>query len=138
MRARIAAIPPAKPIPDPTALPVAAFFVADAVVEVDDMDMDVDVVEVAFVQTTASGTVTPAVAQIDLAYATAAVWSEALQAPVRQHAMPLRKPALLHIQPMLRDGQPAMPSPVVYFVTHGCYRSEMVSRGQFNSTTWSL
>lgn len=48
-------------------------------------------------QTTESGTVTPAVVQICLAYVTARAWSDSVQAPVRQHAMLPRKLWLLQI-----------------------------------------
>ncbi len=53
-------------------------------------------------QTTASGTVTPAVVQICLAYRTAAAWSDALQAAARQQATLLRKLELLQMHLMSR------------------------------------
>jgi hypothetical protein len=71
-------------------------------------------------QTTASGTVTPWVVQNDLAKATACAWSDALHAPARQHAMPLRKPALLHMHLASRLPQPPMEEPEVNCVTQDC------------------
>jgi hypothetical protein len=71
-------------------------------------------------QTTWSGTATPWVVQICLAYATAAVWSAALHAEARQQAMLLRKLVLLHMH--LASMAPHVPMllPDVNFVTQAC------------------
>lgn len=67
-------------------------------------------------QVTAEGTVTPWAAQNFEAYSTAEAWSEALQAPTRQQAMPLRKFLSAQMQAALMEEQLPMLPPVVNFV----------------------
>lgn len=73
--------------------------------------------------TTLSGVLTPAVEQICWANETALSWSDLLQAPARQQAMPLRKSAFLQMHPMSSCWQPPIAVPVVNLVTQAVYFS---------------
>lgn len=73
--------------------------------------------------TTLSGVLTPAVEQICWANETAVSWSDLLQAPARQQAMPLRKSAFLQMQAMSSCWQPPIAEPVVNLRTQALYFS---------------
>lgn len=78
-------------------------------------------------QTTLSGTSTPEVEQIFFAYSTAASLPASSHPSSRQHAMPSRKFSLPQMHLKSNWPHPAMPLPVVYLSTQGCYRYEEIS-----------
>jgi hypothetical protein len=95
----------------------------DAVAELSDAVADPVCEEELSLHTTVSGVVTPAEEQICWANETALSWSDWLQAPAKQHAMPLRKSAFLQMHPMSSCWQPPMAVPVVNLVTQPVYFS---------------
>lgn len=71
-------------------------------------------------QTTSSGTVTPAPPQRARAKETAAFWPASSQASARQQAMESRNSLLAQTQPMSPWLQPAILVPLVAPLTHDC------------------
>lgn len=132
---KAAANPNRPAAPAPTVFPVLGFdvLVDELVAVADVLEALLEAVELAplalalalvlalaELQTTESGTVTPAVLQMFCAYTTALAWSAALQAPARQQAMPEMKSLFEQMQAMSSDVQPAIEPPVVYCVTQVC------------------
>jgi len=81
-------------------------------------------------QVTAEGTVTPWALQSFEAYSTAEAWSDALQAPTRQQAMPLRKFLSAQMQAALMLEQLPMLLPVVNCTRQDVCGSRKEPKGQ--------